>query len=218
MLARKSMLIASSQFFSRFIGWIGLVILAKLWGGFAPEALGVIGFAMAFLGLFGFIADLGFSRAHVKRISEGKDLGRCMGTYTAVKLSLTTLMVAAIFIAIFIWKCMFNGRFVDATTESVVIVFIVYYIFANLQQIPLSTFQARKEIAKRQITIMTENVVKIPLMIFVVVAVASSRWHPIVQPLQHFLATHAIGSLAMTYVLGVAASFLVGIYLFKKYP
>ena len=218
MFARKSMLIATSQFLNRFIGWVGLVVLAKLWGGFAPEALGVIGFAIAFLGLFGFIADLGFSQAHVKRISEGKDLGKCISTYTAVKLFLTTLMSAAIFAVILVWNVLFDGGFTDATTESVIIVFIIYSVFASFQQIPVSTFQARKEIAKRQITILSETIVKVPLMIFVVVAVASSRWHPIVQPLQHFISTHAIGSLAMTYVIGVAASFLIGMHLLKKYP
>lgn len=217
-IARKSVLIATSQFFSRFIGWVGLVVLAKLWGSFAPEALGVIGFAMAFLVLFSFVADLGFSQAHVKRISEGKDLGSCIGTYTVVKIFLTILMIAAIFIVILLWKNIFNGGFVDATTESVVVVFIAYYIFANLQQIPVSTFQAKGEIAKRQIVIMSENIVKIPFMVFVAIAAFSSRWPPFIQPLQHFIATHAIGSLAMTYVLGVAASFLVGIYFLRKYP
>ena len=46
MIARKSLLIVTSHFLIQFIGWIGLVVLAKLWGGFAPHALGIIGFAM----------------------------------------------------------------------------------------------------------------------------------------------------------------------------
>ena len=104
MLARKSALIVGTQFFTRFLGWIGLVVLVKLWGGFAPEALGIIGFAMAFLALFNIIADLGFSRAHIKRISEGKDLGTCIGTYVAIKIFLIGLMVTIVFTAIFIWK------------------------------------------------------------------------------------------------------------------
>ena len=75
MIARKSFLIISTSFITRLFGWIGLVILAKLWSDFAPEALGVIGFAMSFLAIFNIIGDLGFSRAHVKRVSEGKDCG-----------------------------------------------------------------------------------------------------------------------------------------------
>ncbi|MCK5459478.1 MAG: flippase, partial [Thermoplasmatales archaeon] len=86
MIARKSFLIVSSQFFARFLGWIGLFILAKLWGDYAPVALGYIGFAMAFLTLFHLVAKFGFLEAHVKRISEGKDLGTCIGTYAAIKI------------------------------------------------------------------------------------------------------------------------------------
>jgi O-antigen/teichoic acid export membrane protein len=104
MIARKSALIVGTQFFVRLLGWIGLVILAKLWGGFAPEAMGIIGFAMAFLALFNIIADLGFSHAHVKRVSEGKDLGTCISTFASIKVILTGLMVLLVFIAIYIWK------------------------------------------------------------------------------------------------------------------
>jgi len=170
MIARKSFLIIASRFFTRFLGWIGLVILAKLWGGFAPEAMGIIGFSMAFLALFSIIGDLGFSRAHIKRISEGKDLGTCIGTYVAIKLFLIVLMVTIIFTAIFIWKNVFQGEFYDATTESVVIVFVIYYIFLNLRQIPAITFEGRGEIAKLQTTSMFENIVKVPLVLLVALA------------------------------------------------
>ena len=57
-LARKSFLITASKIFAQFIGWIGLAVVAKLWGGFAPEAIGIIGFAMSFIAMFDLIADL----------------------------------------------------------------------------------------------------------------------------------------------------------------
>ena len=49
MLSRKSALIVAVNILSGFVGWIGLVVIARLWGGFAPTAVGVIGFGMAFL-------------------------------------------------------------------------------------------------------------------------------------------------------------------------
>ena len=227
MIARKSFLIVTSQFFTRFLGWIGLIVIAKLWGGFAPEALGIVGFAMAFLALFNIIANLGFSSAHVKRISEGKDLGTCIGTYAAIKLILTSLMVTVVFAAVYIWKNFFNGGFTDATTESVILVFVVYYIFLNLAQIATVTFQGRREIAKRQVTGIFENIVKIPLEILVVLAGVSIvgvsiapavNWPQFLLPLQRFIALHAIGSFAMTYVFAVATTFFVGMWLLRKYP
>jgi len=225
MIARKSFLMVISQFFTRFLGWIGLVMLAKLWGDFAPEALGIIGFAMAFLALFNFIADLGFGQAHVKRISEGKDLGSCIGTYATIKILITGLMVATVLSAIFIWKYVLNEGFYDATTESVLFIILFYYIIFDLQLIAINTFRARREIAKREITCSFEGIVKIILVILVVLAGVNMvgispvvEWPSFLQPLQQFIANHAVGSLAATYVFGIAASFLVGMWFLRKYP
>ena len=224
MIARKSFLIIISYFFTRFLGWIGLVVLAKLWGEFAPDALGIIGFSMSFLALFNIIADLGFSRAHVKRISEGKDLGACIGTFAAIKIFLTGLMVTIVFTGIFIWKNVFHGEFLNATTESVIVVFVIYYIFVNLSQIATVTFEGRKRIAKRQITQMSQ-VVKTPLMVLVALAGVSIvgiapavSWPEFLQPLQQFLANHAIGSLAMTYAFAMMMTFFIGMWFLRKYP
>jgi O-antigen/teichoic acid export membrane protein len=96
MIARKSFLIIISQFLLRFMGWIGLWILARNWGGFAPEAQGIVGFAISFLAIFNILGDLGFSRAHVKRISEGRDLGKCIGTFITIKLVLIGFMLTII--------------------------------------------------------------------------------------------------------------------------
>ena len=226
MIARKSFLIVTSQFFTRFLGWIGLVILAKLWGDFAPDALGIIGFAISFLAIFNILADLGFSRAHIKRISEGKALGTCIGTFATIKLLLLGLMITVVLFWIFIWKNIFHGGFSDATTESVIIVFVFYYIFTNLHLIATATFEGRKEIAKRQIAQMFEGV-KTPLVILVALAGVSLvgvgispavKWPLFLQPLQQFLADHAVGSLAMTYVFAVMAAFFVGMWFLRKYP
>lgn len=227
MIGRKSLIIASSQIFARILGWLGIVILAKFWGGFAPEALGVIGFAIAFLSIFSIIANLGFDLAHVKRVSEGQDLGTCIGTYITIKLMLIALMVVAIFTGIYIWKTYLGGGFTDATTESVVYVFVVYYVFLTLRNISTFTFGGTKEIVKRQIIMTFENIVKIPLMIFVVLAGVSIgtrvfvspafEWPGFLQPLQNFLSLHALGSLAMAYVFGIITSFLIGVWFLRQY-
>jgi len=228
MIARKSFVIVISQFFTLLLGWIGLVVLTKLWGGFAPEALGIIGFAMSFLALFNFIADMGFTRAHVKRISEGEDIGVCISTYATIKIFLTMLMTAVIFAAIFVWKNVLNRKFYDATTESVVIVFIFYYVFLNIQQIAISTFEGTKEIAKREIARSIGTLIKVPLTVLVALAGViivgkasvspAINWPPMFQPLQQFIATHAVGSLAITYVFSAVATVFAGIYFLRKYP
>ena len=103
---------------------------------------------MAFIGMFNVIADLGFSSAHVKRISDGKDLGECIGTYATIKILLTVIMAALVIGGIAIWKYVLHNEFFDATKESVIYIFLLYYIFSNLAFIALQTFVGRKEIAK----------------------------------------------------------------------
>jgi O-antigen/teichoic acid export membrane protein len=224
MIARKSFLIVASYFITRFAGWVGLVILARMWGDYAPDALGIIGYSMSFLALFNIIGDLGFSRAHVKRISEGKDIGTCIGTFAVIKLVLSGVMLTILFGALFIWKTIFNQGFDDATTESVIIVFALYYLFLNLTHIATFTFEGRQEIAKRQIVQMFEAV-KTPLMIMVAFAgvgvagrAARVGWPEFLEPLQIFITKHALGSLAMTYAFAMIATFLVGMWLLRNYP
>jgi len=225
LIARKSLLITVSKVIAQFIGWIGLAVLAKLWGGFAPEAIGIIGFAMSFIAMFDLIADLGFYQAHVKKISEGKDLGSCIGTFAAIKILLTSLMIGVVLLSIFIWKNIFHNEFYDATTESVVFVMLIYFVLADLTQIATVTFEAKKEIAKRELTYIFECI-KTPLMILVAVAGVGTiatiqpaiTWPDFLSPLQKFIAGHAVGSLAMTYVFAILASFVVGLWLLRKYP
>jgi hypothetical protein len=50
MIGRKSLLIVSSHFITRFLGWIGLVVLARMWADYAPDALGIITMHLMHLG------------------------------------------------------------------------------------------------------------------------------------------------------------------------
>lgn len=227
MIARKATLITFTQFFARFLGWIGLVAIAKLWGGFALTALGTVGFAISFLGMFNIIADLGFYQAHVKRVSEGKDLGRCIGTYAFIKILLTGLMVVLVILSIFVWKNILHRDFTDATTESVVYIFLIYYVYVNLYKIPLSTFEGRREIAKRQFVSMFENLIKVPSEIIVALAGVSIAgwsippaisWPSFLEPLRNLISKHVLGSLSACYVAGAFVTLMVGLYLLRNYP
>ncbi len=232
MIARKSFLIVSTNFIIKTLAIIGFFVLAKLWGQAAPAALGIIGFALSFIALFNAVTDLGFSQAHIKRVSEGQDLGTCIGTFVVIKIFLTSLMLILLIGTYFISKYIFNEGFTDATTESVFFIMLIYTIFSLLKSIPINTFVGRREIAKKQIAEMLETIVKTPLLIIVALAGVTGffvagkfysvtpafDWPEFIQPLQKFIADHAVGSLAMTYVFGMMATFFVGFWLFRKYP
>lgn len=234
MIARKSMLIILTNGVNAVIGLIGLSLLAKFWGSFAPTALGIVAFAMSFLGLFASISDLGFGGAHIKRVSEGKDLGKCIGTYVTVKLVLTTVMVTIVVCGIFIWKVLLHQGFYDATKESVIYIMLLYYILMSFAGISLATFDGRKETAKVQVPMVSEILFRVPLMILVASAgvagiliinpdlgydkIQPFVWPSFLRGIQDFIASHAVGALASTYALGAFAVLISGLIFLKGYP
>lgn len=234
MIARKSLFIILTQGVNAVVGLAGLVVLAKFWGSFAPTALGIVGFAMAFLGLFNFISDLGFGTAHIKRISEGKDAGKCIGTYVTIKLVLTAVMVSVVIVCVFIWEVLLHAEFYDATTKNVIYIMLLYYVIMSLANIPLMTFSGTKEIAKTQLPLVSETLFRTVVMILVASAgvagisvinpnlgydrIQPFAWPSFLRGSQDFIAAHALGSLASTYVLGAIAVLVVGLIFFRSYP
>lgn len=225
MIARKSFLIVISTLILHLVGWVEFIIIVKLWGGFSPGALGIIGFTLSFLAIFNIVANLGFGDAHVKRVSEGKDLGTCIGTFAAIKISLTILMVTIAFITIFIFKNVTHEKFLDSTTEFIIFIFLIRNIISQLTIIPISTFTAKKEIVKRSTPFIVASLITLPFIFLVVTAGVTSAnippafvWPNFLQPLQQLIADHAVESLASTYLISTSASFLVAMWFFRKYP
>ncbi len=225
MIARKSLFIAISSFLLRFVSWIEFIIIVKLWGDFAPEALGIIGFTMSFLALFSIVADLGFNAAHIKRISEGRDLGTCIGTFATIKIILTGLMTAIALITIFILKITAHEEFYDTTTESIIFIFLIFNIISNLLSIPIITFTGKKEMVKREFPFIIGRIIGLPFVVLVAIAGVSIAgispafiWPSYLQSLQQFIADHAVESLAAIYLISWIATFLIGMWFLRKYP
>jgi len=179
------------------LGYVALFMILKFMD---KGDYGVIGFGMAYVGLFWFISDIGFNSAHVKRISEGRDLEKCLGTFFVIKLVLTAIMVASVLISIFIWKFVIGRGFETPEHEWIIYLFILYYVILSLSAIPIATFSARKETAKQQLPGLLEPITRAPLAI--IVAVSSL----------------GILALAGSYVIGVAALLIMAIILFRGYP
>ena len=141
MLARKSGLIIGSNMLGALLGFAGLYYVSRLMG---PGALGILGFGMGFIGLFGFLSDFGFSSAHIKRVSEGKDMGTCNGTFATVKIVLSIILVIVGFIAIFVWKNVLHKQ-LTTYEELVISVLLIYFALDNISNIFVTTFMAQKK-------------------------------------------------------------------------
>lgn len=197
MIARKSVLIFYVASFGYLLGFIALILVARYLG---PIPLGIIGFGSGFVGLFSFLTYLGYDIAHLKRVSEGKNLDKCIGTYLIVKVILAGVTIVVVISAIFIWKLIFHGEFESSTHEIVIYILLISTVITNLANIMLSTFAARKETAKQQIPLFFGHVVQALSIIFVAVMSLS------------------VFMFAGAYVLGAITTFILALLLFRGYP
>jgi O-antigen/teichoic acid export membrane protein len=124
-LSRKSALIYANQVIGAILGSVSLLAIARFMG---PHGLGMVGFGLGMVGTFSFIADLGFSAAHVKRVSEGKPLARCMGLFIWIKLVLAIALVVTVVGAMLVWKYILGRGLESVEHEYMVYIMLIYYV------------------------------------------------------------------------------------------
>jgi len=197
MIARKSALIVISHIFGGILGYIALFFIAKY---MSPAEYGIVSFALGFVALFSIIGNLGFHFSHIKRISEGKDIGKCNGTFIVIKVILTISMVLILISAFFTWKIVLNRGFESFTHEVAIFIMIIVWVIKLLGQIFSTTFRATKEIAKTEISLFLNTFMRVIVTIYVA------------------LGGYGAIALAITYVIGELTFFFSAFYFFRRYP
>ena len=197
MIARKSAFIIGTHLLSGILGYAGLKFIALY---MEPWEYGIVGFAFGFVALFSFFGDLGFGHAHVKRVSEGKNLATCIGTFVAIKTSLAGIFAGSVIISIAIWKYVMGRGFESILHEKAIYLMLAYFVLSTLTQTITYTFNAKKEVAKSEISLFSYSFVRMSATI----VVAYSGMSVLV--------------LAYTYVLGEIVHFVLAFLLFRNYP
>lgn len=167
MISRKITLLLLANIFKDCLGYVSLFFVARYMG---PYALGVIGFAMAFLGMLSFVEDLGIGTAHIKRISEGRDLGKCIGNYISLKILSNILFALVVLGFILMMKFVFNRNFETQQHEIIIYIFLASTLIGNFSMICTTTFSARKETAKQIFPVLFGKLVEVGLKVFVALA------------------------------------------------
>jgi len=196
MIARKSALIVTTHVINALLGYVALFFITRYMG---PEDYGIVAFALGFVTLFSIFGNMGYDQAHIKKVSEGKDLGTCIGTFITIKTGLIGLMSIITISSIFLWRIVLGRGFESGTHEIAIYIMIIYWAIKIFAQSFISTFNARKETAKAQI----------PHFLWSLFRVASTI----------YVAISGYGSiaLALTYVAGETFHLLSSIYLFRGY-
>lgn len=159
MIGRKTTLALANMVLGSVLGIVALFLIGRYFG---PEANGQAYFAYSALGLLFFITDLGMGQAHVKRVSEGRHAGDCFATYAVFKLVMTGafLLLAAAALA---FSVLVLGRTIQSTTPAALVFAVVYYVAKSIQDIGQSSFEARVETAKAQVSVLLDTLVRVTI-------------------------------------------------------
>ena len=126
-LGRKSVVLFAGTWVANGFGLLSTILIARVLG---PEAVGILGFSVGFVGLLSAFLIPGFSQAHQKRVAEGADLGRCVGTMSALQLA---IQGTALFLILL------SARWGSLVIPSGVPVSVVLFVLAAQLLINVST-------------------------------------------------------------------------------
>ena len=196
--SRKVVLLFGVENLNAILGWIAIMLVARRMGA---GTLGELAYALSLVGGFSFLAFLGFRMAHVKRVSEGMDLGRCIGTFLTIRLALIALMLLALGLAWWVWTGLLGKQLYDLSTP-LLLVLVAYWVVQLLAGVMLATFTGRQEGARVAWPAFLGTTAR-SLLLIALALWASERG--------------ALG-LAQAYLAGIVLTALVALWYFRDYP
>jgi O-antigen/teichoic acid export membrane protein len=163
MIGRRSFLIIVFRLISQVLGLVGLFFISR----YLPvNVYGSVAWTIASVSTFNSLADLGFGQAHIKRLSEGRDVDECVSTYAIVKLALTAAMAAVTVGSVLLWTVGLGYSLTD-TSLVLVLCFVGYNVMYDIAGIITTTFDARMQTAKSQAIMIMDPLIRTPLVILV---------------------------------------------------
>lgn len=137
------------------IGLISSVFVARYMGA---EAMGVLSACLAFIAIFTIFGDFGFGIAHFKRVSEGCDLGKCIGLYSRIRFVLAVL-VALIALLGYHLTFRFTGKYpFDFKYYPFFLIILFSTSLTNFFSFIDMTFAARLEVIKGSAVLLTNRI------------------------------------------------------------
>lgn len=169
MIGRKTTLALANMVLGVVLGLVAAKLIAVYFGN---ANYGEVSYTLGILGLLFFVTDLGMGQAHVKRVSEGRDPGDCFATFAVFKAVSTLAFVLVAVAGLYVYLGVL-GKPLEDTTLPVVAAILVYYVAKSLQEIGQSSFDARLETARSQLTLFADTVVRVGLTAVGAVVIAA---------------------------------------------
>jgi O-antigen/teichoic acid export membrane protein len=167
-LGRKSLLMLAGTWGG---GAIGMVISVLIGRALGPGALGSIGYSTGLVGLLMAALLPGFAQAHLKRLSEGHDPGRCLGAMLSVQLALHTLLAAGLAAA---WSV--TGVFRDPELATVFACLLAAQVATNFADSFLKVFVAREWVVPYSLLLVTSRLARLAAALIVLAWAPRLAW------------------------------------------
>ena len=194
-IGRKTTLIFIIKMLVTISSFVGFFYVARFMG---PEVVGIIGFALGFVGIF-MQSDYGFGMAHNKRISEGRNIDECLGAYALIRTIITSAGLVLLLLCLFFWEGILGHGYEDPVQKDVVLVILVYYVLFTMSDISTQTFGGLRQSAKQQAPELIGTLARIPVMIIVAMAALG------------------VVVLAMSYILTGILMLATGLFMLRKF-
>lgn len=146
----------ASQIIIQLLGIASGIVIARVAG---PSVMGKLTFGLAYAHMFGFLVQMGLGTAHIKLVSEGQPLDRCLGTYTRMIAVTTSLYVVATLTFFFIQKYGYKVNFEGFDTEFCIYAAIVASVFSSASSVVQTTFAAKIQQARQDVPNIAVNFV-----------------------------------------------------------
>lgn len=199
-LARKSLLGTVMNLLGAVVAYAGFFFIARLLPSTGLQVIGLIAFSTGYVSVFLPVSRLGFLTAHTKKVSEGSDLAECNGAFLLITLLLTSAMLVVTFASVFFWTFVLGRGFQSEQEIDAIWIMLGYTALTAISNVPVATFNARREIAKGQIGTFIGHIVRVGMIIVVVLAGFSNL------------------DIIWAYFIGASASAAASFLYFIKYP
>jgi O-antigen/teichoic acid export membrane protein len=168
-LGRKSIVLFAGTWVANGFGLLSTVLIARVLG---PEALGILGFSTGLVGLLTAFLLPGFSQAHQKRVAEGADLGRCVGTMASLQLAIQGTALLVVLLAAR-WGSLVIP---DGVPVSVVLFVLAAQLLVNLSTSVSVAFVGREWAVAHASTQMAGKGLRFAATVAVLVWAPDIRW------------------------------------------
>lgn len=156
MLKQKFVLSYASQLIIQFLSIVASIVIARVAG---PNVMGKITFGLSYVNMFGFLTQLGLGAAHIKLVSEGQPLDKCLGTYIRLITYTTSLFVIVTLSFFLIQKYGFKVDFEGFQTEYCIYTSILVAVITSAIAVTQTTFAANIQQAKQDIPNIAVNII-----------------------------------------------------------